>query len=425
MVRNLGKRDAYSIFELALRAPETRRQWPRRFDVFLTFLELDGLDVKERVNQLYDLIHKESNEWLQNQLLEFIDHQKERVTKGEISESTISNYIKPVKTFCDMNDILVNWKIISKCTPKGRRAALDRPPTYNEIIKLLSASDIRIKPIVLVMSSSGIRVGAWDELRWKHVTPLKDKNDDIVAAKITIYPGDEEEYYTFITLEAYNALKEWMNLREKDGEHITGNSWLMRDIWQVTDLPKHGGPVKFANNPQKLGVGGIKNIIYRALRARGIISKLDEQNGEKRHEFKMMNGFRKLFKTQCEKSGMKSINIELLMGHNIGVAESYYKPTEKEVFEDYLNAVDNLTINEENKLKIKNKELENKLNNRDQLINEQLAEKEKRLNNMEQKYENDIKNMKEEMDNKLDKIMSLVQQNPKLANIKPKILESI
>ena len=51
-----------------------------------------------------------------------------------------------------------------------------------------------------------------------------------------------------------------------------------------------------------------------------------------------MHGFRKAFKTICENSGMKSINIELLLGHNIGVSGSYYKPTEKEVLQDYLNA---------------------------------------------------------------------------------------
>jgi hypothetical protein len=42
---------------------------------------------------------------------------------------------------------------------------------------------------------------------------------------------------------------------------------------------------------------------------------------------------------------MKPINIELTMGHDIGVSASYYKPTEREVLEDYLNAVDLLTIN--------------------------------------------------------------------------------
>lgn len=53
-----------------------------------------------------------------------------------------------------------------------------------------------------------------------------------------------------------------------------------------------------------------------------------------------MHGFRKAFKTICENAGMKSINIELLLGHNIGVSGSYYKPTEKEVLQDYLKAVD-------------------------------------------------------------------------------------
>ena len=43
-------------------------------------------------------------------------------------------------------------------------------------------------------------------------------------------------------------------------------------------------------------------------------------------------------------AGMKSINLEICMGHNIGVSKSYYKPSEKEVLEDYLNAVGALTL---------------------------------------------------------------------------------
>ena len=35
------------------------------------------------------------------------------------------------------------------------------------------------------------------------------------------------------------------------------------------------------------------------------------------------------------------------MGHHIGVSASYYKPAEREVIEDYLKAVDSLTINGE------------------------------------------------------------------------------
>ena len=59
MVRQLTKKDAYSSFEYALKAPETERQWPRRLDVFLTFLQLEGQDVQERTNKLYELIQME------------------------------------------------------------------------------------------------------------------------------------------------------------------------------------------------------------------------------------------------------------------------------------------------------------------------------------------------------------------------------
>ena len=41
---------------------------------------------------------------------------------------------------------------------------------------------------------------------------------------------------------------------------------------------------------------------------------------------------------------MKPINVEITMGHDIGVSSSYYKPTEGEVLEDYLKAVALLTI---------------------------------------------------------------------------------
>jgi hypothetical protein len=41
---------------------------------------------------------------------------------------------------------------------------------------------------------------------------------------------------------------------------------------------------------------------------------------------------------------MKSLNVEILMGHNIGLADSYYKPSERELLEDYIKSVDLLTI---------------------------------------------------------------------------------
>lgn len=40
--------------------------------------------------------------------------------------------------------------------------------------------------------------------------------------------------------------------------------------------------------------------------------------GKRRQEFQASHGLRKWFKTRCEKASMKSINIEILMGHRGG-----------------------------------------------------------------------------------------------------------
>ena len=71
--------------------------------------------------------------------------------------------------------------------------------------------------------------------------------------------------------------------------------------------------------------------------------------GQKRHEFKGLHGFRKYYKTVCERV-MKPANIELLIGHTIGISSSYYKPTEMQLLEDYLKTADSLTVNNEYRL---------------------------------------------------------------------------
>jgi hypothetical protein len=84
---------------------------------------------------------------------------------------------------------------------------------------------------------------------------------------------------------------------------------------------------------------------------------------------------------------MKSINVEITMGHNIGITASYYKPNEKEVLDIYLKAVDLLTFSANDKiLNKKVKELEEQNKNTDYIIKGRLQEKDEQIKSLSDQF---------------------------------------
>ncbi len=116
--------------------------------------------------------HTSNPKWAFSKILEFLQFQKERVENEEISPATLRNFVKAIKLFCEMADIDISWKKITRGLPKTKRYADDRAPTLEEIQKIAEYPDRRIKAIVYTMASSGIRLGAWDYLRWGHIIPI-------------------------------------------------------------------------------------------------------------------------------------------------------------------------------------------------------------------------------------------------------------
>ena len=343
---SLSTLSPYENFIYALKSKDVIRQYPSLLNKFLTFLQLQG-NIEDKCHKLYELGRKDIS-ILQSSLIKYCIVQRERVTDGKISEGTLRNYLKPIKLFLEMNDISVSWKKITRGLPSPNQAADDRCPTLEEIQKLLlNFPDRRLKVIVLIMISSGIRVGAWNWLKWKHVAPIYDNtNENLLAAKLHVYAGEREEYFTFMTPEAYNALKDYMDFRELHGENINDESWLIRDTWQKFDK-RHGHRIGLAVDPKKLHSEGIRKLIYDAWKVQGVIRKTERESGN--HDFKSSHGFRKYFQTHTMQV-MHSSNVEMLMGHSasMGLKKNYYRPTEKMLLDDYLKAVDLLTLNNTN-----------------------------------------------------------------------------
>ena len=348
---DVGKEsEPYDLFVYAINADQTREKYVTRLKKFLEIIGIDQdgkLTIRENCKVFTDKARSE-NGWLVNVTIQFLQYQKDRVGRKEITGSTLRNYVKVMKLFCEMNDLLVPWKKLTRGLPKSKNHADDRVPRLDEIQKIIAYPDWRMKAIVCTMASSGIRLGAWDFLLWEHITPIT-RDGKLIAAKIVVYAGDQEQYLSFITPEAYSELQKWMDFRRDSGEKITGKSWVMRDLWNTRECSRRRGAVGLVNNPVRLKSSGIKRLMEDALWSQGIRNRL--KPGCRRHEFQADHGYRKWFKTRCEQSGMKSINIEKLMGHSIGISDSYYRITEAELLNDYLKAIDLLTIKENNILR--------------------------------------------------------------------------
>src|SRR5215469_5345821 len=380
----------------------TRQEYIYKLKMFFDSLGLKGsLDEQSRE---FLTRTKKDREWAQNGLKYFIRDKKRRAENGELAESTVRNFLKPVKLFCTVHDVELSWKKITMMLPVGQRVANDRAPTHEEVRTIIEAPDRRIKPLVLMTCSSGIRIGAWEYLKWKHIEPIR-RDNRIVAAKITVYAGENEQYFSFMTPEAFQALQEWMDYRKKSGEDVNGESWLMITLWD-TNAP---API-----PQRMNTEGLRTLVERALRSEGLRKRLDMKR-IRRHEFKTNHGFRKFFQTNADPK-MKSLDVMTLMGQDTGLAAFYNKPTVEMLLMEYLKAVDNLTIDKTTtdqlqqeeemasfaknqqalaaEMQAKEQEIQG-LRKQTQILNEQLAavieQQQQHANSFDRKYEELVK----------------------------------
>jgi integrase len=167
----------YSIFLFAMNSPVTRQKYIGRFTKFLNFISLTDGTIEERCRIFVSKTRNDST-WAVNSIVKFLWAQKQRVQDKEITGATVNNYVKAIKLFCEVTEIYIQRKNLLRGLPKGRRYADDRAPTLEEIRKVIEYPDRRIKAIVCTMVSSGIRLGAWDYLKWGHISDRKTRKNN-------------------------------------------------------------------------------------------------------------------------------------------------------------------------------------------------------------------------------------------------------
>ena len=169
-----------------MRSPQTKQKYLQRLGYFLDFAQIGTeqekiTSMEERCNMLAELA-KGDYKWLDSCIFNYLRLLKSRAESKEIKASTLRNNIKPIKLFLEQIDIDIPWKKLLRGMPKERKYASDRAPKLEEIIKITEYPDRRIKSIIYTMVSSGMRLGAWDYLKWKDIFPII-RDGKIIALK--------------------------------------------------------------------------------------------------------------------------------------------------------------------------------------------------------------------------------------------------
>jgi integrase len=171
--------------------------------------------------------------------------------------------------------------------------------------------DKRQKVIILLMASAGLRIGAISKLKVKDLEPMTINGYD--TYKITVDGDDRNaKYWTTCTNELRVAVTEYLQQREREGEGpIDGNSPLIRE---------HRDPRKMLRlvKPRHVTDVSIRNTVREIIRRSGVYV-----HDPKKQKLMMSHAFRKNFKTICESSPMKSLYVEMLMGHREALVKSY------------------------------------------------------------------------------------------------------
>jgi integrase len=297
-----------------------------------------------------DLLSEKDPRQIEHQIIDFIIRMRE---KGR-GYSALHNYVAVVTSFYRINDVILNQNKISKFMPESRRVMKDRAYTHEEISKLLQIADERMRMVILILTSTGMRVGALPDLRLKNLQKVGD-ND---YYKITVYENFKEEYFTFCTFECLQAIDSYIDFRKRYGEKIDPDSLLIREQFDVRDQFAIQKPIKTRAKSLTYKLMDLASRVGIRKRGHLLEGQSPADGASLRKEVAIAHGFRKFFTTQCVNSKVDPQVREMLLGHKIGLASAYYRPTDDEMFIEYEQAVDNLTVNEENRLKRKVQHLE-------------------------------------------------------------------
>jgi integrase len=343
-----------------------------------------------------------------------------------ITPKSISLYLSALKSYFAFYDVDV---IPSKFRRKVKVPKLYREDEHaidvEDIRKiLLSCNNRRLKAYLLILASSGLRAVEGASIRLRDID-LSSKPVRIRIRKE--YSKTRTGRDTYISDESTIFLKQWIDWKYRNNGYVhdngntkdneTANSNNLEPNEKLQDLVKRTHPNDLIFSIYSINQEPNPNNLYIKLLIEFEkvlkIARMDERKEGtsiyKRRKI-TLHSFRRFVKTVISNQVNQDYS-EWFLGHT---KSPYYTIKEQERREIYTNkCMKYLTFLDYTTLEARGKSIEVKL-----------REKDREIQAMKDKYESEIEAIRDETNQKFNQIMAMIQQNSKLAQVKPEALIS-
>ena len=263
---------------------------------------------------------------------------------NQVSYATIQFLVAPIFTFYQLNDVILNRKKVSRYMGEYKRIVKDHTYTTEQIQQALQTADVRVRMVILLLSSTGARIGSLPSLTLGNLTKIPQYN----LYKIVFYEGTNNEYYTFTTREcALTGIDNYLSYRQRCGEKIKFDFKLQK--WEPSDIPLirrqfDVNDVLQVRNPQPMAIDALRWILTSHLVKCGLrdvehpTATAPNSSKRVRKPISLSNGFRKHVISTFIEAGLNHEIRELIVDHATHLDHNYFRPTEEQVLQEYLKA---------------------------------------------------------------------------------------
>ncbi len=244
---------------------------------------------------------------------------------GRPPKSVQSN-LAVIRTFLVENEVelpLRFWKSLNRRRKGSRALTLDRVPTTEELKRILQHLPLNGKTLLMVLASSGMRIGEATQLKISDIDLNKDPPLVMIRGE---YTKSGNSRIAFISSEAKEVLQEWLRNRE---------AYLKRAV------ARSGNHFK---DPKDERIFPYDKIMFNvqlteALSRTGLYERDSRTRRVTIHPHSLRKRFRSLMATAIPVDV-----VEALMGHEGYLTDAYRKHSEAQLAEFYKKGEPTLAI---------------------------------------------------------------------------------